>query len=132
MKRYDSAKFQLPYLQATARTNRDIALKLSKRQDIIDRWFSRFRTLSGINVQQKRSLRDIWFRQFRDATGINVSKRDFADFDTFGSKIRPVGARDTAADAQLQTFVSNTANLLRALGKSDGMFLCLSVGPSRL
>ena len=89
--------------------------------------------------QEKRSLRDIWFRKFRDATGINVSKRDVVAFDPFGLQILAdlgangrVEARDTVADAQLQTFVSNTAILLRAIGKSDGRCLRPSVGPNKL
>ena len=119
---------------------RGLDLDLSKRQNLRGRWFNRFRTLTGINVRQKkRSLRDIWFRQFRAATGINVSKRNVVGFHPFGFQILsginangPVEARDIVADGQLQNFVSNTANLLRAIGKSDGKYLCPSVGPDKL
>lgn len=168
-KRYDSPKYQLPDLQGTAQTKRGLDPDLSKRQEIIDRWLSRFRAAAGVNARrEKRSLRDIWFKQFRDATGINVSKRDVVNFDPFGSQILVGGkapwekrslrdiwfkqfrdatginvskrenangqiqARDTVADAQLQNFVSNAANLLRAVGKSDGKCPCISVGPNKL
>ena len=46
---------------------------------------------------------------------------------------KPVQARDIVVNAQvlaqLQDFVSSTANLLRALGKTDGKYLCPSVRP---
>ena len=48
---------------------------------------------------------------------------------------KPVVARDIEVNAQLlaqlQNFVSNTVNLLRALGKSDGKHLWASVHPRR-
>ena len=48
---------------------------------------------------------------------------------------KPVETRDIVVDtqvlAQLQNFAFSTVNLLRALGKPDGKYLCLSVHPGR-